>query len=130
MPWKLSERSKKAMKGIHPDLAKVIRQALKTSRVDFVVLEGKRTVERQHELYKKGASKIMDSRHLHGMAVDLGVYENGTISWHWPLYIVLAAGVKQAAMDLKIPIVWGGDWQHFKDGGHFELARGTYPNPQ
>jgi len=130
MAYKFSERSKKAMKGIHPDLRRVLNQALKTSRVDFVVLEGRRTPERQEQLFKRGASKIRDSRHLSGHAVDLGVWMDGHISWHWPEYIVLAAGMKQAALEMKVPIVWGGDWQHFKDGGHFELSRGTYPAAQ
>lgn len=130
MAWKLSTRSRENLKGVHPDLKKVINQALKTSRLDFAVLEGVRDPDRQERLFKAGASKIRDSRHLHGLAVDLGAIIDGEITWHWPAYITLAADVKQAAMDLKIAIVWGGDWPHFKDGGHFELSRGRYPDPQ
>jgi hypothetical protein len=28
---------------------------------------------------------------------------------------------KNAADELNIPIVWGGDWKSFKDGPHYEL---------
>lgn len=129
MAWKLSERSRANLKGVHPDLQKIIRRACHTSRVDFTVLEGLRSPDRQRQLVKQGASKIDDSRHLHGFAVDLGVWESGQISWHWPLYIVLAAGVKQAALEVALPVIWGGDWPHFKDGGHFELPRAGYPDP-
>lgn len=129
MAYTLSKRSLAAMKGIHPDLRKVIRRALQTSRVDFTVLEGRRTPARQTELRKIGASQIADSRHLHGLAVDLGALLDGKVSWHWPLYIVLAAGMKRAAQEVGVPIVWGGDWPHLKDGGHYELPRDRYPNP-
>jgi peptidoglycan L-alanyl-D-glutamate endopeptidase CwlK len=35
--------------------------------------------------------------------------------------------MKQAATDLNVPIVWGGDWKSFRDGPHFELNRSKYP---
>lgn len=129
MAFKLSARSKANLKGVHPDLKKVVNLAIQHSRVDFAVLDGKRTEEEQRDLLARGATKIMNSRHLNGFAVDLGVWHDGAISWHWPQYIILAADVKAAAADLRIPIEWGGDWPHFKDGGHFELPRGRYPDP-
>jgi peptidoglycan L-alanyl-D-glutamate endopeptidase CwlK len=43
------------------------------------------------------------------------------------LYDVLAVAMKQAAKDLGVSIVWGGDWVTFKDGPHFELDRKVYP---
>ena len=129
MPYTLSSASEKALAGVHPDLQAIIIQTLKTSRVDFRVLEGRRTEKRQLELYRRGATKLLHSRHLNGFAVDLGVLDGKQISWHWPEYIILAAGVKQAAQDLKLPIIWGGDWAHFKDGGHYELPKHAYPDP-
>jgi len=130
MARKWSERSKKALRGVHPDLVRVLENGLKNGRRDFVVLEGRRTKLRQAELVKEGASKIMNSRHLGGFAVDLGVLRGKSVSWHWPEYIVLAADLKKAAIEEKVPIVWGGDWEHFRDGGHFELSRASYPDPR
>jgi peptidoglycan L-alanyl-D-glutamate endopeptidase CwlK len=130
MPRKWSEASKRALKNVHPDLVRVLENALKNGRRDFRVLEGRRTKARQAKLVKEGASKIMNSRHLGGFAVDLGVLRDGKISWHWPEYIVLAADIKKAAMDERVRIEWGGDWPHFKDGGHFELSRANYPDPK
>ena len=73
-----------------------------------------------------GASKTMNSRHLTGHAVDLAAYVNG-IRWDWPLYPKIADAFKQAALELGVSIVWGGDWTSLKDGPHFELDRKAYP---
>ena len=29
--------------------------------------------------------------------------------------------MKQAAKELGVNIVWGGDWKSFKDGPHFQI---------
>lgn len=126
MTHNLSKRSLDNLKGVHPDLAAVVHRAIQITPVDFAVIEGLRTVTRQKELVAAGASKTMNSRHLTGHAVDLAAYVNG-IRWDWPLYDAIAVAVKQAAKELEVAIVWGGDWTTFKDGPHFELDRRKYP---
>lgn len=128
----LSERSLTRLEGAHPDLAKVIKRAAAISDLDFTVLEVLRTVERQRELVKQGASKTMNSRHLPGKdgksrAVDIAPMIGGQVSWDWPLYRRLAPIIKQAAKDVGVPIEWGGDWRSFKDGPHWQLPHGAYP---
>ena len=125
--FKLSKRSLKALEGVHPDLVAVVKRAIQITPIDFVVIEGLRTVERQRELFKAGASKTMNSRHLTGHAVDLVAYIGAEVRWDWPLYHKLAAAMKAAAKELGVAIVWGGDWISFKDGPHFELDRRVYP---
>lgn len=124
--FKLSKRSRDRMAGIHPALEKVIERAIEITPVDFAVLEGLRTLHRQKELVAAGASTTMNSRHLTGHAVDLGAWVAGEIRWDWPLYHQIAAAVKEAAKELGVQIVWGGDWKTFKDGPHFELDRRYY----
>lgn len=125
---KFSARSLKNLTGIHPDLRAVIEHALQTSPVDFTVIEGLRTKERQVQLVASGASKTMNSRHITGHAVDLvPIGPNGKAAFDWPLYHKLADAVKLAAKDLGVAIEWGGDWSTFKDGPHFELDRHIYP---
>jgi peptidoglycan L-alanyl-D-glutamate endopeptidase CwlK len=104
-----------------------VKKAADISDLDFTVLEGLRTVERQKELVKQGASKTMNSRHLTGHAVDLAPMINGKISWDWPLYKRLAKTVKAAAAVERLPLQWGGDWRTFKDGPHWELPWAFYP---
>lgn len=130
-----SDRSLRSMNGIHPDLRRVLDRALQESPVDFVVTEGLRTLERQRELLRVGASKTLNSRHLTGHAIDLYAYvdinADGKITFEEManprLMRQIADAMKLAASELTIPIVWGGDWRKFKDYPHFELDRRKYP---
>ncbi len=122
----LGSVSKNNLKGVHPDLVKVVERAISLTTVDFRVIEGLRSKQRQIELVNKGASKTLNSRHITGHAVDVVALIGGSVRWDWPLYDKIAKAFKQSAKELNIPIVWGGDWKTFKDGPHFELDRSVY----
>lgn len=121
----MDDRSERNLTGVHPDLTKVVRRAAK--KASFIVTEGLRTVARQKQLVAAGASQTMNSRHITGHAIDVAAIVGGKVRWDWPLYSAIAKEIKQAAADLGVAIVWGGDWRSFKDGPHFELDRRTYP---
>lgn len=123
----LGARSLSRLEGVHPDLVRVVKRAAATSDLDFTVLEGLRTIDRQKQLKAQGATKTMNSRHLTGHAVDLAPMLDGKVSWDWPLYHRLAKIVKAAAAAEKVPLTWGGDWRTFKDGPHWELPWKQYP---
>lgn len=124
----LSDRSRRRLKGVHPDLVRVVERAAKmTDAPAFAVLEGLRTEQRQAELVEKGKSRTMNSRHLTGHAVDIAPLDGKTVSWDWPLYYPLAKHIKEAARIEGVPIEWGGDWRTFKDGPHWQLPRKLYP---
>ena len=123
----LSKRSNDKLIGVHPHLIRVVRRAIAQSTVDFAITEGLRTKERQAQLVAAGASQTMRSRHLTGHAVDVAAFVGKEVRWDWPLYAQIAKAMKAAALELNIPIVWGGDWRSFKDGPHFELDRNDYP---
>lgn len=127
MAYVLGKRSKSNLVGVHPDLVKVVERAIEITEVDFAVIEGLRNLARQKELLAKGATKTLNSRHLSGHAVDIAAWVGGTIRWDWPLYHRLAKAMKEAAAELEVDIVWGGDWQGFPDGPHFQLDWKTYP---
>lgn len=123
---------------VHPDLRAVVERAeallaeveegtRASELLTFEVTEGLRTKARQVQLVKAGASATMNSRHLTGHAVDLVARVGGMVRWDWPLYGRLAEVMKGAAVELKIDLVWGGDWVKLRDGPHFELSRGAYP---
>jgi peptidoglycan L-alanyl-D-glutamate endopeptidase CwlK len=121
-------RSLKNMVGIHPDLRRVLDRALQDSPLDFVVIEGLRTLARQKQLVASGASQTLNSRHLTGHAVDLlPIGPDGKSAFDWPLYDKLGPAVKAAAEAEGVALDWGGDWKKFKDGPHFELDRNVYP---
>lgn len=111
--------------GVHADLVKVVMLA--AERIGFVVTEGLRTKAKQLQMVQAGHSQTMHSRHLTGHAVDLAPTLNGKVRWDWPAFYPLADTVKAAAAELQVPIEWGGDWQTFKDGPHFQLPWKEYP---
>lgn len=123
----LDARSLRNLKGVHPDLVKLVHTASQLAPDTFIITEGLRTLERQKALKAAGATRTLKSRHLTGHAVDVACIVDGKIRWDWPLYDRLSKVFKKAARDLKIPIVWGGDWASFRDGPHYELDRTKYP---
>lgn len=125
--FRLSERSLSRLQGVHPHLVAVVKLAITLTPVDFVVTEGLRTIDRQRQLLKIGATRTLRSRHLTGHAVDLAPWAVGTVRWDWPLFHKIAPAMKQAAADLGIPIEWGGDWKSFRDGPHWQLPWASYP---
>jgi peptidoglycan L-alanyl-D-glutamate endopeptidase CwlK len=133
MTYRLSQSSLSKLEGVHPDLVKVIKRAIEITPIDFRVIEGKRTLERQKQLVARGASKTMNSRHLvakngYAHAVDIvPLEEDGDPSWAWPDYYPLAKAVKKAAEEVGVKIEWGGDWKTFKDGPHWQLPFKEYP---
>jgi len=125
--FKLGATSLTRLKGVHPDLVKVVTRAIEISTLDFTVLEGLRTMERQKALVEAGSSQTLKSRHLTGHAVDLGAWVDDQVDWSWPLYARIAGAMKMAAKEVNVPIEWGGDWITFKDGPHFQLPWSNYP---
>lgn len=125
MAFAFSQRSRRALEGVHPDLVRVAERALELTEVDFMVTEGVRSIERQRALVAARASRTMNSRHITGHAIDVAAWVGG-VRWDWPLYPRIAEAFKGAAAELGVPIVWGGDWPRFRDGPHFELDRDVY----
>ena len=78
MAYTLSETSINKLKGIDSRLIKLVMRAIQTSPIDFIVLEGLRSQQRQIDLFKNGHSKCdgikNKSNHQLGMAVDLAPY--------------------------------------------------------
>jgi peptidoglycan L-alanyl-D-glutamate endopeptidase CwlK len=141
MPFKLGPRSLLNLRGVHPDLIRVVKRAISISSVDFTVIEGLRSVARQKELVAKGASKTMRSRHISGHAIDIAPYVAGQVRWDWPLFLPIAQAMKQAAEIEDVKIRWGGTWRllqdtpqinmgvlhkKFPDGPHYELPEAFY----
>lgn len=127
MLFKLSAKSLSRLSGVHPKLQDVVKRAIALTPVDFVVIEGLRTKERQAYLVEKGASKTMNSRHITGHAVDIAPIINGKVSWEWKDFYPVIDAMRQAAKELDVPVVHGADWTTFKDGPHHELDRHFYP---
>lgn len=115
MAWVLGKRSRAELDGVHPDLIKVVELALSRCPVDFAVHDGIRVFADQQALVKAKASWTMASRHLagedgYGHAADLVPYINGKLRWEWEPIYEIADSMRGAAIDLDVPIRWGGVW--------------------
>ena len=53
----LGEVSKEKLKGVHPQLVKLMTEAVKESPYDFRIVQGVRTAEYQRSLYQQGRTK-------------------------------------------------------------------------
>ncbi len=133
MTYILGGRSRRRLKGVHPDLVKVVERAIAICSHDFTVIEGVRTVERQRALLAEGHTRTMRSRHITGHAVDLAPWDGG-INWQDLMkFRQVGHAMRTAAADLDIPLVWGatkhhgGHWRTFNDMPHYQLPRSTHP---
>lgn len=129
MTYKLSRRSLDNLEGVDEAMVAVVKMAIMTSKIDFGVIQGLRTIEQQKELVAKGASQTMKSKHLEGRAVDLMAYINGRGSWELNVYDEVADAMKEAADMLGVKIRWGAAW-HIDDiaayDGTMEEAMNEY----
>lgn len=128
------------LRGVHPDLVKVVIETSETSSINFFVIEGIRSPARQAELFAQGrttqgaiVTRTMLSRHLTGHAVDLGITVGDKLTWEPRYYEKLADAMLQNAAKFDISIKWGGTFKNSKgtlqpDSPHFELSRAFYPD--
>jgi len=140
MSYSLGPSSLGMLKGVHPNMIRVVKRAIELTEQDFKVLCGVRTLADQKDLYAKGRTKpgpkvtwTLNSRHLpaadgFGHAVDLVPYP---VDWNTlSKFDAMAKAMFAAAKELGIKIRWGADWNRDgkprekgeSDSPHFELA--------
>lgn len=143
MAFRLGAQSLARLKGVHPQLVRVVQRAIEISTVDFMVLEGVRTPQRQRELYAQGRTKpgpkvtwTLTSNHFvksdgFGHAVDLVPWP---VDWEgptrFPKFDEISRAMFAAADELGVKIRWGADWdgdgkpreRGETDSPHFELG--------
>lgn len=119
--YKFSKRSLSNLKGVNPKLVKLMKEAIRESPYDFMIICGVRTLSEQKRLVAQGKSKTLKSYHLTGNAVDIALIVNNEVNWDFALYKEVAKHIKKIAKEQGIKITWGGDWKTFKDGPHFQI---------
>jgi peptidoglycan LD-endopeptidase CwlK len=133
---KFSKKSLAILEDVHPELQTILHFAI--SIIDFTVIEGPRTIQRQSELFANRKTKTMNSKHIiqddgYSHAVDLAPYpidwENRErFSFLAGIIIGIAAYLKDSGQ-IEHSVRWGGDWDSdgdiydniFDDLPHFEL---------
>jgi peptidoglycan LD-endopeptidase CwlK len=138
MPFKLGKKSKKLLDGVHPRLCAVVETAITLTPIDFTIIDGLRTPDKQQALYDTGKSKTLHSKHLkqpdgYGHAVD--IIPCSSDPWNDVVGFDLIRKVMfESAKQLGVPLRWGGDWdgdgksrnqgdkdEKFIDLPHYEL---------
>lgn len=135
MSFHFGAKSKKNLLGVDKRLIEVVRLALSKSSVDFMVIEGLRSLARQESLYALGRTipgKIVtwtkNSKHCSGLAIDILPINPETEYGDWDYkegFVTVALAMFLAANELSTPIRWGSDWD--LDGTFFE--KGEYDSP-
>ncbi|MGB4865842.1 MAG: M15 family metallopeptidase [Hyphomicrobium sp.] len=124
----LNARSTQRLEGVHPDLVAVVLRAAELTETPFQVVEGLRTLERQRQYVRQGASRTLKSRHLTGHAVDVAPWIGPDFDWdNEGGYRQIWAAFKAASTELRIPLEWGGNWRGFCDMPHMQLPWLQYP---
>ena len=126
--YQLSKISESRLDGINSTLKAIVKQAIKTSPIDFGIPAdgGLRTAERQNELFKKGVSKCdgykKKSYHQTGKAFDIYAYVDGKASWNAIHLKIIARHIQEVAKTMfNVDLEWGGDWKSFRDMPHFQI---------
>jgi len=116
MKFKLSDRSRRRLQGVHPLLVGIVNEAIEITKVDFGISCGLRTPQEQRKLVDAGKSKTMKSKHITGHAVDVLAYVKGEVSWEHERYDDIADAFREAAMHAGVNLRWGGAWEMPADG--------------
>ena len=115
MAFKLSNRSKGKLEGVHPDMVAVVERAIELTKVDFGVTYGVRELDEQKRLVASGRSQTMKSKHLiqdsgYSHAVDVVAYDGSEVIWAINVYDDICDAFKQAAEEHGVAIKWGAAW--------------------
>lgn len=132
----LGKRSLQSLEGVHPNLVKVIKEAIKDSPIDFTIIEGVRTVKRQQELYAQGRttkgsivtyadgvkkkSNHQPKEDGYGYAIDFVPYP---VDWNdHKKFKVIADHIVSTGKKLGIKIDAGFYWKKPYDPPHVQLG--------
>ena len=128
--YKFSKRSLDNLKNVDQRLVDICNELIK--EIDFTVIEGYRTLERQKELFNAGFSKIdgikKKGKHNYSpsLAIDIIPYKKG----HNPfdgseestkMFKELNKSFDKVAKKLGIKYEWGGNWKTFVDLPHYQV---------
>lgn len=115
MAFSLSNRSRKKLEGVHPNMVAVVERAIELTKVDFGVTYGVRSVQEQEKLVAAGRSQTMKSKHLiqdtgFSHAVDVVAYDGSNVVWELNVYDDICDAFKAAAEEKGVAIKWGAAW--------------------
>jgi peptidoglycan LD-endopeptidase CwlK len=117
--FKLGKTSKSRLEGLDGSLIRAVSYAINITTVDFFVVEGVRTLEKQKENVATGASQTLNSKHLTGHAVDIAAYVERKAVWEGLNMLTVCESMRKGFQHLEVSARWGGAW-HIPDITKYE----------
>lgn len=112
--FKFSKKSANRLQAVNNVLSNLMYELLEHSPWDFAIVEGRRTKQRQQQLFDAGKAKTLDSLHIRGEAVDIVPVVNGFAHWDELKYYYDIANCFNDRLRIIAPrkyfIRWGGCW--------------------
>ena len=108
-------------------LARALIESAADVGITIKVISGTRSYEQQSSLYEQGRSKpgkvVTNARpgsswHNHGVAFDIGIFQDGKYVPESSLYKTVSVIGKSIGLE------WGGDWKTITDEPHYQLTNG------
>jgi len=121
---KFSQRSLTRLHECHPDIVRVMLEAIKEGP-DFSVLCGYRGEMDQNEAVARGYSKVKfpDSMHNQHPARAVDIAPHPTDWQDHGRFKHLSVHILMVAQECNIALEWGGHWTRFTDMPHYQLTR-------
>lgn len=123
------ERSNKNLQTLCPAPQQLAQCMIEQTTIDFTVIEGYRSQERQNKIYAKGRTKpgrkvtwTLNSRHTSARAFDIVALSGGEIDWSPAPYKEINKAAEKCASLTGIEYTWGGNFSG-RDWGHFETSQ-------
>ena len=122
---KFSNKSKNLLNGAHTLLQELFNKAIESPPFDFSILSTYRNATEQNKLFYANKSQLKYPNSYHNKkpswAIDIVPLP---VDWkNIERFLVLSYHIKIQAYLLKVDLQWGGDWQIFKDYGHYQLKK-------
>lgn len=124
--FQFGARSNKNLETLCPAPQQLAQCMIEQTTVDFMVIEGYRSQERQNKLYAKGRTEpgkkvtwTLNSRHTSARAFDIVALRDGEIDWTVPPYHEINKAAEKCSKLTGIEYTWGGTFSG-RDWGHFE----------
>lgn len=138
MAFSFSRGSLKHLEGVHPDLQRVAKRAIKYTTIDFGITEGARSQQTQQQYLDAGKSQTLHSKHLiqdtgYAHAIDIVAWVDGSPNWqngaqkgqpdnYGPIIqAFITASMLEADEGRPVYLEFGHLWQGFRDSVHIQL---------
>jgi len=151
MGFKFGKTSQERLSTCEKYLQDVMNKAIKLSKVDFGIAQGRRTIAEQRQYFLEKKSKvnpdtytpeqlplkgfhIVDNVYTKSGAVDIFGYVNNKATWDEKHLCYIAGIIMCIDAQMENRLVWGGNWdddgeiiydQSFVDLPHFQVKTRT-----